>query len=82
MTARAPAVTIVSAWPEQMRRETAAAYVDARTTREFDRAVKAGLYPQPYRKPGEGDRWLKSELDQALRALVETAAAAGDDDEF
>ena len=49
-----------------MRRETAAAYVDARSVQAFDRAVKAGIYPRPYHKPGEGDRWLRSELDEAL----------------
>lgn len=81
MTTRAPAVTIIAAWPEQMRKETAAAYVDARSTSAFDRAVKAGLYPKPYKRPGEGERWLKIELDQALASL-RGAAAGEDDDEF
>lgn len=62
----APSVTIVSDWPAQMRKETAAAYVDAQSVQAFDRAVKAGTYPRPYNRPGEGLRWLRSELDAAL----------------
>lgn len=61
-----PSVTIVSDWPAQMRKETAAAYVDAQSVQAFDRAVKAGTYPRPYNRPGEGLRWLRSELDAAL----------------
>lgn len=67
MTARA--LTIIEAWPAQMRRETAASYVDATSPLAFDKAVKGGLYPKPYRKKGEGMRWLKVELDEALRKL-------------
>jgi len=69
-------VIIIQSWPAQMRKETAAAYVDARSVQAFDRAVKAGIYPRPYHRPGEGDRWLRTELDTALAAQ---APAAEDD---
>ena len=75
-----PAITLIQAWPAQMRKETAAAYVDAPSTKAFDRAVKAGTYPQPYKKPGEGERWLKTELDAALAKISSNPEEA--DDEF
>lgn len=71
---QAPALTIVQSWPAQMRKETAAAYVDAVSVRAFDRAVKAGIYPKPYKLSGEGERWLRSELDKAIMAGSKAAA--------
>lgn len=59
-----------SAWPRQMRAETAAAYVDEKSVSAFRRACGEGhLYPSPVYIPGKGERWLKDQLDRALDLL-------------
>jgi hypothetical protein len=51
-----------------MRAETAAQYVDERSVRAFRRAIGT-LYPPPVKVKSKGDRWLREDLDQALRRL-------------
>ena len=60
--------TIVQAWPEQMRADTAAEFCGERSASAFRRGVGT-LYPSPYRVPGKGDRWSKQELEKALTRL-------------
>ncbi|WP_084398334.1 hypothetical protein [Henriciella aquimarina] len=69
-------LVIIDRWPARMRKETAAAYVDAVSPRAFDEAVRKGVYPRPRRIKGEGLRWLKSELDEAI---AKPGGAANDD---
>jgi hypothetical protein len=57
-----------SAWPRLMRAETAARYVDEVSVEAFRRAV-GGVYPQPIRVSGKGDRWLRDALDEAIDRL-------------
>jgi hypothetical protein len=52
-----------------MRAETAAAYVDEKSVESFRRSIGT-LYPEPFRVPGKGDRWLKDNLDQALSRVT------------
>ncbi len=60
--------TIVEAWPEQMRADTAARFCDEPSVDAFRRSVGI-LYPRPYRVPGKGDRWSRGEIEAALRRL-------------
>lgn len=73
LTSPAETLVIIDRWPARMRRETAAAYVDAVSPRAFDEAVRKGVYPRPRRIRGEGLRWLKSELDEAIAKPEEAA---------
>lgn len=61
-------ITILEAWPEQMRADTAARFCDEPSVDAFRRSV-GKLYPKPYRVPGKGDRWAKGELEAALKRL-------------
>lgn len=62
-------------WPARMPAVVAAAYCGvldregAPDPKRFERHVKKGLYPRPYRRPGEEKAWLKTELDQTLERL-------------
>ena len=55
-------------WPQMMRAQTAARYVDERSVRAFRRAVGT-LYPLPIDVKGKGHRWLREDLDQAVARL-------------
>ena len=66
-----------SAWPDQMRAETAAAYCDEPSVDAFRRSV-GKLYPYPYKVPRKGDRWSRRELEAALRRLRGETAEVGD----
>lgn len=61
-------VTVVQAWPEQMRAETAAAFCDERSVDSFLRSVGT-LYPRPKPIRGKGLRWLRADLEQAVRRI-------------
>lgn len=60
--------TVVQAWPEQMRAETAAAFCDERSVEAFLRSVGT-LYPKPKPISGKGDRWLRADLERAIRRI-------------
>lgn len=64
-------------WPPLMRAETAAAYVDERSVEAFHRAVGT-LYPAPVNISGKGNRWLKTDLDEAIGRMAGRAAAVKD----
>lgn len=69
MSASAP---LLPGWPARLQAPLAAAYVGLIGTdgqpdvETFRLHVKKGLYPAPYRRPGERQAWLKVELDEAL----------------
>jgi len=67
-TSRDERTTIVEAWPEQMRADTAARFCDEPSVDAFRRSV-GKLYPRPYRVPGKGDRWSRGDLERALKRL-------------
>lgn len=62
-----------------MRAETAARYVDERSTAAFRRGV-GRLYPAPIKLEGKGQRWRREDLDKAVDLMVGTAKVldAGD----
>ena len=82
MTAQASSASTGSGldvrWPELMRADTAARYVDERSPRTFRRRV-GKLYPKPVRVPGRGDLWPKIDLDMYLRRLRRSTGTALDD---
>ena len=52
-----------------MRAGTAAAYCDERSVQSFLRSV-GGIYPEPLKVSGKGDRWLREDLDAAIERLA------------
>ncbi len=56
-------------WPALMRAATAAAYVDELSVEAFRRAV-GRLYPLPIKVEGKGERWLRSDIDEAIERLA------------
>jgi hypothetical protein len=60
-------------WPELMRAQTAARYVDEPSVRAFRKRV-GKVYPKGTRIPGRGDVWRKMELDSTIAALPGSAA--------
>ena len=71
-----------------MPADIAAAYLGifdsegAPDAKRFARLVKKGLYPQPYRRPGERRAWLKIELDETLEGLRTTARHSAAEEEL
>jgi len=80
---------MIPSWPARMQVRMAAAYVgliddaglpDDSTFREH---VRKGLYPMPYKRPGERQAWLKVELDETLERMRQAEkSATEDEDEF
>ena len=56
-------------WPALMRAATAAAYVDEVSLASFLRGV-GKIYPKPIVAPGKGKRWVREELDEAIKRLA------------
>lgn len=62
-------------WPARLQCEMAAAYVGlfkpdgTPDTQAFRAQVAHGLYPKPYKRAGERQAWLRSELDEVLEGL-------------
>ncbi len=71
-------------WPARLQADLAAAYVGifkpdgTPDTQTFRAQVAKGLYPQPYKRTGERQAWLKIELDEVLERLRGEQASVGD----
>lgn len=60
---------IIRPWPAQMPAELAAeycGYTGPNRASAFRAAVKRGLYPRPVKRPGEKQKWRKSDLDARI----------------
>lgn len=55
-------------WPEIMRAETAAAYLDEPSVEAFRRRVGT-VYPRPRHITGRGQVWFRVDLDETIRAM-------------
>lgn len=54
------------AWPQEMRAETAAAYVDEPSVDAFLAKVAKGVYAQPARITGALPKWHRAKLDRDI----------------
>jgi hypothetical protein len=61
-------VAAANLWPELMRAETAARYVDEPSPRAFRRRV-GKVYSKPVRIAGRRDAWRKKDLDRDIARL-------------
>lgn len=59
---------VVRRWPFQMDAATAADFCGERSVDAFRRSV-GKLYPQPKRIAGKGQRWLREDLERAVRRM-------------
>lgn len=56
------------AWPAEMRRDMAAAYVDEPSAKSFVRKVRLGVYPRPAQSRGMVAKWSRAGLEAAVTA--------------
>mgnify|MGYP000205609341 CR=1 FL=1 len=62
-------------WRAQVRAATAAAYGDELSVEALRRAVGT-LYPVPFKVERKGERWLRSDIDDAVGRLADRAPKA------